>query len=128
MSNASNYAENALLSWSLTTDSVTRPTNWYVALYTSSPQDDNSGTEVSGNNYARTSVNFTVTGNQAANNADVTFPSASGGAWGTIQYVGIFDASTSGNLLYWGQLTTSKSVSDGDTFKIPTSSLTVTLD
>lgn len=127
MSAASNHAETNLLKWSLTTDSVTRPTTWYVALFTSDPTDAGSGTEVSGNAYARTSVTFSVTDDTASNTGNVTFPTASGGNWGTVSHIGIYDASTSGNLWYHGSLTASKVVNNGDTFQITTGNLDITL-
>jgi hypothetical protein len=62
----------------------------------------------------------------ATNNADVTFPTATG-SWGTITHVGVHDASTTGNLLYHASLTTSKTVGSGDVFKISSGNLSVTL-
>ena len=41
--------------------------------------------------------------------------------------MGIFDASTSGNLLAYGTLTTSKSVSAGDVFRFNASAIDITL-
>ena len=52
MAALSDYAEKLLLDYSMTTGSVTRPTAWYVALYTSAPSDAGGGTEVSGGGYA----------------------------------------------------------------------------
>ena len=129
MSNAaSNYTENLALKWLLTTNSsgVTRPTAWYVALFTSDPTDAGSGTEVSGTSYARTAVTFSVTDDTATNSGAVTFPAA-GGSWGTISHIGVYDASTSGNLLFHGAVTTSKQIDSGDTFTISTSNLSITL-
>lgn len=126
MSAASNYTENLALKWLLTTDSATRPTSWYVALFTSDPTDAGSGTEVSGGSYARKSVAFTVSGDTATNSATVTFDTASAN-WGTIGYVGIYDNSTGGNLLFHGAVTTSKTIESGDTFVISSSNLSITL-
>lgn len=126
MSAASNYTENLALKWLLTNSSATRPTAWYVGLFTSDPTDAGSGTEVSGTYYARTAVTFTVTDDQATNSGAVTFPAA-GGSWGTISHIGIFDASSSGNLLFHGAVTTSKAIDSGDTFTISTSNLSITL-
>ena len=46
MAALSDYAEKLLLDYSMTAGSVTRPTAWYVALYTSAPTDAGGGTEV----------------------------------------------------------------------------------
>lgn len=126
MSAASNYTETLALTWLLTTSSATRPTAWYVALFTSDPTDAGSGTEVSGTSYARQSVAFTVSGDTASNSATVTFPAA-GSNWGTISHVGIYDASTSGNLLFHGAVTTPKAIDTGDTFQITSGNLDITL-
>lgn len=127
MSAASNYTENLALKWLLTTDAATRPTAWYVALFTTDPTDAGSGTEVSGTNYTRKTVAFSVTDDTATNSGAVTFDAAGSGGWGTITHVGIYDASTSGNLLFHGAVTTSKTIEEGDTFQISTSNLTIQL-
>jgi hypothetical protein len=60
------------------------------------------------------------------NSADVTFPTATG-SWGTVGWIGINDALTTGNLLYHSPLDVSKTVTSGDIFKISTGNLSVTL-
>ena len=127
MAAASNATETLVLKYTLTTDAVTRPTAWYIGLHTADVTDAGSGTEVTGNGYARTSVAFTVTNDTATNSATVTFPTASGGSWGTVSHLGIWSASTGGTLYYHGSLSASKSVADGDTFTIQASALTITL-
>lgn len=124
-----NAYETHLLQYLLTTDSVTRPTSWYVGLFTSDPTDTGAaGTEVSGYGYARTAVTFSVTGDTASNTAGVEFPAATGGDWGTVGWIGIMDASTGGNMLITSALTVAKAITDGDVFRIPTGDLDVTLD
>ena len=106
MASFSDYTENLVLNWLFTANSATRPTAWYVGLFTSAPSDTGGGTEVSGSGYART---------------------ATGVNWGAIGWAAIFDASSGGNMLAWAPLTTSRTINDGDVFRIPASSLTVTL-
>jgi hypothetical protein len=48
-------------------------------------------------------------------------------SWGTIGYVALLDAITSGNLLFYTDITTSKTIESGDIFKIAAGSLSVTL-
>jgi len=130
MAGFTDYTEDLVLDWLLTSGSATRPTAWYVALYTVAPTDTGGGTEVSGTSYARTAVTFSVSGTSpatAANSAAVEFPEA-GGSWGTVVAAGIFDASSAGNLLAYANLTTSKAVDTGDVLRFNTSALTVTLD
>ena len=127
MASASNATETLLLKYSLTTDAVTRPTAWYIGLHTADVTDAGTGTEVTGNGYARTAVGFTVTNDTATNSATVTFPTASGGSFGTVTHIGIWSATTAGTLYYHGALTASKTVADGDTFTIQAGALTITL-
>ena len=130
MSSFTDYTENLALTYLFTTGAVTRPTAWYVGLFTAAPSDTGGGTEVSGSGYARV-VTGTISGSGTAttftNDAAIEFAAASGGNWGTIGWAGIFTASTGGTLLAWAPLTTSKAINDGDIFRIPASSLSITL-
>jgi hypothetical protein len=123
-----NAFETHTLQYLLTTDALTRPTAWYIALFTSDPTDTGSaGTEVStGTGYARTAVTFSVTGDTASNSAAVEFPAASGGSWGTVSHIGVMDASTGGNMIVHSALDTAKAINDGDVFRIPTGDLDIT--
>ena len=125
----SNYLENALINATLRNTTYTSPATVYVSLWTSDPTDAGSGTEVStvGTSYARTAVTFGApSGGASTNSAAVEFPQATA-SWGTIAYIGINDASTSGNLLYHTALDTSKTIDTGDIFKIATGNLSVTI-
>ena len=130
MSSFTDYTENLARTYLFTTGSATRPTAWYVGLFTAAPSDTGGGTEVSGSAYARV-VTGTISGSGTAttftNAAAIEFAAASGGNWGTIGWAGIFTASTGGTLLAWAPLTTSKAINDGDIFRIPASSLSITL-
>lgn len=130
MSSFTDYTETLVLTWLLTTDAATRPTAWYVGLFTTAPSDPGGGTEVSGNGYARKATGtMTITGTAttATNAAAIEFAPASGGNWGAITHAAIFDALTTGNMLAWAPLTTARTINDGDVFRVPASSLTVTL-
>lgn len=127
MSAASNFAETLALTFLLTPNTATRPTAWYVGLFTSDPTDANTGTEVTGTNYIREEVSFTVTGDTASNSATITF-AAAGSNFGTVTHIGIFDAETAGNLLFHGSVQTPKSIDQGDTFQITQGNLDITLD
>lgn len=130
MAGLSNYAEDLVLDWLFTTTAATRPTSWYVALYTVAPGEGGGGTEVSGGSYARQSATFTVSGTaptQATNSAAIEFPTATA-SWGTIVSAAIFDASTAGNMIAFADLTASKTIASGDVFRFNASSLTVTLE
>jgi hypothetical protein len=127
MAEFSNYLENALINATLRNTSYTSPAAVYVGLYTSDPTDANTGTEVSGGSYTRTAVTMGAPSNGVSTNtAAVEFPQASG-SWGTVGWIGILDATSSGNLLYHTALDTSKTISSGDIFKIAIGGLSVTL-
>lgn len=127
MAEMSNYLENALINATLRNTSYPSPTTVYVGLYTSDPTDANTGTEVSGGSYARTAVTFGAPSNGTSTNSGaVEFPQATG-SWGTVGWIGILDAATSGNLMYHTALDVSKTISTGDIFKIAIGSLSVNL-
>jgi hypothetical protein len=127
MAEMSNYLEDALINATLRATTFTSPATVYVSLHTADPTDDGSGTEVSGGSYARTAATFGSPSNGASStSADVTFPQATG-SWGTVTHIGIWDASTSGNMYYHTALDASKTIDTGDIFKIASGSLTVTL-
>ena len=128
MAEMSNYLENALINVTLRATSYTAPAAVYVGLYTTDPTDANTGTEVTGGSYARTAVTFGAPSNGVTTNSGaVTFPTATG-TWGTVGWIGILDAATSGNLLYHTPLTASKSITSGDIFTISIGNLSVTLE
>jgi hypothetical protein len=127
MAAMSNYLENALINATLRNTSYTSPSTVYVGLFTSDPTDAGSGNEVSGGSYAREAMTFGAPSNGASvNSAAVEFDQATGN-WGTITHFAIFDALTTGNMLYHGALTASKTIETGDVFKFATSSVSVTL-
>jgi len=122
----SDYLENKVLLHVFGATAYTAPTTLYLALYTVAPTDTGGGTECSGTAYARQTVAFTVTTDTASNTAAVEYPTA-GSAWGTIVAVGVFDALSSGNLLAYGNLTSSKTIASGDVFRVPAGDLDITL-
>ncbi len=127
MAEISNYLENAIINATLRNTTYTSVATVYVSLWTSDPTDAGSGTEVSGGSYARTSVTFAAPSNGVTtNNADVTFPTATG-SWGTVGWIGINDSTSGPNLLYHSPLDTAKTIDSGDIFKITTGNLSVTL-
>ena len=123
-----NTFETTTLTWLFTADSATRPTSWYIGLFTSDPTDTGAaGTEVSGGSYARTSASFTISGSEATNSASIEFPEATG-SWGTITHIGVMDASSGGNMIVHSALSTSKTIASGDVFRINAGDLDITLD
>jgi len=139
MSALSDHLEQNLLDLVFNKDTFTGPAT-YVALFTSDPTDAASGTEVTGGSYARVLVYDNASGSpdwtvatvdapgfKVENDDDVTFPTATV-AWGTITHFGVFDAITSGNLLFHGALDESKVIGTDDVFKFSAGQLTCRLE
>lgn len=129
----SDFLELELLDHVLGNAAYTAPATVYVALYTVAPTDAGGGTEVSGGSYARVAVTNNDTNWPAAaagakaNGTEITFPTATAD-WGEVVAFAILDAETVGNFLYWGDLTTSKTVNNGDTAKFAVGDLDITED
>jgi hypothetical protein len=110
MSGMSDYWARKVLDHTTGKTSIGSLPTIYVALFTAAPTDAGGGTEVSGGSYARVATSGT-TWNAAAGSApastsnanSITFPTATAD-WGTVVAFGLFDASTSGNLIAWDYL------------------------
>lgn len=139
MSAASNYLENKVLDHVLTATAYTQPAR-HIGLFKSpvseaaTDADLEAGTltnEVgtAGTAYGRQSVTFAAASSgTSATNATVTF-SAATASWGTITHVAVMDGGTAGagNVLFWGRVTTAKTIDSGDTFQITSGNLTISL-
>jgi len=141
MSAASNYLELKVLDHVLkyATAPFVAPTTLYVALFTNTSGNAATNLEAGtltdevvttgGTLYARQTITFAAASSgSSATNATVTFPTA-GAAFGTITHVAVVDGATrgAGNVLFWGAVTTSKTIDTGDTFSISSGNLTVSL-
>jgi hypothetical protein len=124
----SNYLETEILDHVFAGAAYTAPGTKYLALFTAvADGETGSVTEVSGGGYARQSVAFTTSGNTTSNNAAVEFPTATGN-YGTVTHVGVYDASTSGNLMAYAALSSNKTIETGDVFRVPSGDLDITLN
>jgi len=124
----SNFLETEILDHVFAGAAYTAPGTHYLALFTAvADGETGSVTEVSGGGYARQSVAFTTSGNTTSNNAAVEFPTATGN-YGTVTHVGVYDASTSGNLMAYAALSSNKTIETGDVFRVPSGDLDITLN
>lgn len=130
MSAMSDYLENKLVDLTLRGQAFTAPATLYFSLHTAAPTGDVPGTEVSGGSYARVAVtaslaNFNATqggagsassgtGGVTSNATAITFSPAPTANWGTVSHWAVWDASTAGNCLFQGALTTAKTINNGD--------------
>ena len=131
MAALSDYLENKVIDWLLRGQAYTPPSTVYVALFTVADNDAGTGrTEVSGGSYARVAVASSLTnwaGTQSAastvastgssatttNNNTVTFPAPTA-AWGSVVAMGVFDAASGGNELFYTTLAQAKTINSGD--------------
>ena len=120
MANASNYLRSQVGDQWINGNTVAAPAALYIALYTDSLNAAGTGTEVTGGSYVRKAVSddsFTDDGVGGFTlNTQLEFVDATG-SWGTIQSLGIWDASTAGNLLVFDDLAATKTIESGDTFR-----------
>jgi hypothetical protein len=127
MSALSDYAENKVLDVLGANATFTAPSAVYLGLSTGSFNDDGSGTEISGNNYARVAVSFgSAASGTMSNDAAIEFAAATGSGFGTVSHWGLFDAASSGNLLVHGSFSASKAIASGDVLKIAVGDLDIT--
>jgi hypothetical protein len=128
MAEFTDFMENKIIDHMLRNQSYTPPSTVYVALFTSAPSDAGGGTEVSGGSYARQAVTLSAaSGGASENSAVITFPTATAD-WGTVTHLALMDAATGGNMLMHTPLDASKTVNNGDTFKINAGDLDITVD
>lgn len=132
MSAFSDYLEGKIVDHVLRGTVYTAPATVYVSLHSASPTDAG-GSEITGTSYARVAITGSTAnwsahgaGGPTSNVSAITFPQA-GGSWGTVTHIGIYDASSSGNLLFHGALTASKAIGANDTFQIAANDLDITL-
>ena len=135
MSALSNYQENLLADHLIGKNTtMTVPSTLYFALFKSPCSDATTGSEVTGAGYARVAVDNTTANFNAAvdgkksNKTDVIFPTAGAAGWGNIVSWAIMDAASNGQHLYYGSLTTQRSIVEGDTPKFPAGQFELTFD
>ena len=136
MSNASNFLENRVLDHVLRVAAYTQPSGLWLALFNNTSGNAATNleagtltdeTSTSGSAYGRKTVTFAAASSgTSATNATVTFDAATAN-WGTITHVAVMDAATSGNVLFWGAVTTPKTIETGDTFQVTSGNLTIAL-
>jgi hypothetical protein len=138
MSAASNYLENKLLDHTLRygTAPYTGVSTLYLALFNNTSGNAVTNLEAgtltdevttSASAYSRKAVTFAAASSgSSASSATVTFDTATA-SWGSITHIAVMDAETSGNVLFYGAVTTAKTIDTGDTFQVSSGNLTIAL-
>lgn len=101
---------------------IYRDQDVYLALYTTNPTVNDTGTEVSGSGYARQKITFSEPATENSkqtikNSVEIQFPIAESD-WGTVTHVGIRTAATGGELISFAPLQTPRTILTGDRFVI----------
>lgn len=120
MASKSDYLENKVLDHCLGDGSFTMPAAVYLALCTVVPTDASTGATITEANYtgyarkqiAASDLSAAASGSKT-NSAAITFAGCTAGS-STVVGFAIVDASTNGNILYWGTVT-SKTIDTSNT-------------
>ena len=134
MANFSNYLENKIVGWLNGEAMPAATSSLWVALY-SSPGvvQNNAATNLIGTRVEVSSWNVaTATGSSDSSDASITnaaeiIMTSSSNVAATASHFAVFTASTAGNLLFHGALSSSVSIALGDTVKFAANSITLTV-
>jgi hypothetical protein len=140
MSAASNFLENKVLDHVLRYSAApyTAPSTLYLALFNNTSGNAATNLEAgtltdevstSGTAYARVAITFNAASSgSSTNNGAVTFATATA-SFGSVTHVAVMDGDTegSGNVLFYGAVTTAKTIDTGDTFQVANANLTISL-
>ena len=125
----SNYLEDQITGWINGTTFATAPTATFVQLYNGDPLDTGlGGTPL----YTRISVasgGWTrgTGGNGTLTNTGVITITSSAASGATATHVAVFNAITSGDMLFAGLLSAPKTIATGDEVKFNATALTLTV-
>ena len=126
----SNYLEDQITGWIAGT-SMTAPTATFVQLYNGDPTDAGSGGTALFTRYQVASGAGSWTrgtgGNGTITNASAVTITSSATATASATHVAVFTSATGGDLLFYGALTTAKTIASGDEVKFNASALTLTV-
>lgn len=142
-----NYLRNKIVDWLMRAQTFAPPATLYVALVSTTPTAATAGTPLSGTGYARQAVTSSLanwagtqgagtttassgTSGTTSNNGVIDFGTA-GSDWGTATHWEIWDASSGGNRLWWGEIVdalgtpTGRTIVTGDPVSFPASAMQV---
>ena len=127
MAAMSNYLENKVLDYVLRDQADWAPAAVYLSLHTADPTDAGSGAEVSGGSYARQAITFNAAHATAGTIDNSSAEEFTNMPACTVTHIGVWDHASSGNLLFHGAVSASKTVTLGDTISLAAGSLDITL-
>lgn len=140
MAAMSDYLENQLIDHIFRTNSFSKPSTLAIGLWNTVLDDTSTGAtfgEVSGGTYTRQTLGpddaawsagtgSGITGNLSA----ISWTCGDGGGWGVINTVAILDDTTigAGNILFYGLVSTPRTINNGDVFTFDIGNLLVQID
>ena len=127
MAAMSNYLENKVLDYVLRDQADWAPAAVYLSLHTADPTDAGTGAECSGGSYARQAITFNAAHATAGTIDNSSVEEFTNMPACTVTHIGVWDAASSGNLLFFGAVSASKTVTSGDTISLAAGSLDITL-
>lgn len=130
------YQANQILDRAFGAQTWTPPSTLYIGLSTTTINSDGTGATEPSAGYAYSRVAVTndksgsgwtyATSSTLKNAAQLTFPESSG-SWGTVTYIFITDAATSGNILYYDALTPNRTVAPNTTLYFGVNNITISM-
>jgi len=129
------FLETEILDHIFTDAAYSPPATLYLALSTTTPTEAGGNfTEPGGGSYARVGhgageMDAAASGDPSSkdNGSTINFAQATA-SWGTVTHFGVFDASSGGNLMMFGALTTSKTIDNGDQARFNAGDYSITLE
>lgn len=111
------YLANLVINWALRAQSPTAPTTLYLALFSGDPASSLTN-ELVFDDYARRALVLDAPiGGTTRNTVDISFGTIASD-WGDVTHFGVFDALTSGNLLFSEGFNAPFTASAADTVQI----------
>jgi len=127
-SETSAYVEGQILDYVLRDQADWAPGTVHAALFIEAPGDDASGTELSDPTdagYARRPITFAPFASGSISNNNTVDFGPSTGAWREVTHFGIYDASSGGNLLFYGKFDDPVTLAVDRVLRITSGSLTL---
>lgn len=130
MAGISTYNEKAMLDWNLGGAAPTRPANWAIAISPGAPTSVSGSEFATGSGITRQAGTFVAAASpagSASNSNAMTFGPVSAGC--TVSGLSIWDTTVAatGNMLWYGNLATARTLGAGDSLVINAGQLVITL-
>ena len=118
------FLSNTLANVAFRNTAYTGPANVHVALFSTAPTGNTAGTEIVGNGYSRQTVAYSApAAGLLTSTGNVVF-TCTGNAWPTVLAVGMTDAATAGNIMFYETIP-GRNLEPADELRIDSGDLTI---